>query len=110
MKNVVIALLALAVGLAGCSTANLSARGGSFTTNTTPQAGTSVSGGSVGVNIQGGSAAGAVVAVAAIVALTGIWRDAPSLRAAPDMLEGRAISEVDCTKPIEDWSANLKCK
>jgi hypothetical protein len=110
VKNLVIPLLALAVGLAGCSSANVSARGGSFATTATPQAGTSVSGGSVGVNIQGGSAAGAVVAVATIAAIMGVWRDAPPGRAAPDMLEGRAISERDCTKPIEDWSANLKCK
>ena len=27
-----------------------------------------------------------------------------------DMLEGRAINEQDCTKPIVDPQANLKCK
>lgn len=23
---------------------------------------------------------------------------------------GRKVNEVDCTKPIEDWSGNLRCK
>ena len=110
MKKSVIALLALGVALAGCSTANVSGQGGRIATTGTPQAGTGLSGGSVGVNIQGGSAAVAVAGVAAIAALTGIWRDVPSLRAAPELLEGRAISEADCTQPIADWSKNLKCR
>ena len=28
----------------------------------------------------------------------------------PAMLVDRIVAEVDCTKPIEDWSANLKCR
>ena len=29
---------------------------------------------------------------------------------APEMLLERKVAEQDCTKPIEDWSANLKCR
>lgn len=29
---------------------------------------------------------------------------------APPMDETRAVNLQDCTKPIEDWSANLKCR
>ena len=29
---------------------------------------------------------------------------------APEMLHDRPVAEQDCTKPIEDWSANLKCR
>ena len=29
---------------------------------------------------------------------------------APEMHAERAVAERDCTKPIEDWSANLKCR
>jgi hypothetical protein len=29
---------------------------------------------------------------------------------APKMLGERTVAERDCTKPIEDWSANLKCR
>ena len=28
----------------------------------------------------------------------------------PEMLLDRQVAEQDCTKPIEDWSANLKCR
>ncbi|HYL91485.1 MAG TPA: hypothetical protein VEU32_22235 [Burkholderiales bacterium] len=28
----------------------------------------------------------------------------------PKMLADRVVAEQDCTKPIEDWSANLKCR
>ncbi len=28
----------------------------------------------------------------------------------PEMVADRAVTEQDCTKPIEDWSANLKCR
>ena len=28
----------------------------------------------------------------------------------PEMLLDRKVAEQDCTKPIEDWSANLKCR
>ena len=28
----------------------------------------------------------------------------------PAMLGERVVAEQDCTKPIEDWSANLKCR
>jgi hypothetical protein len=103
VKVVLIASLAFTLALAGCSTASVSGQGGRFSA-------TGASGGSVGVNIQGGTAAGVVVGVAAIAALFGEWRD-PAIQAGePKMLEGRAISEVDCAQPILDWSKNLKCK
>ena len=95
MKNPVI--LSLALALAGCATANVSGQG----TTGTPQA---------GVNIQGGPAVGLIVTVAALAALIDVWRGASPRYDAPAMLEGRAISEVDCTQPIADWSKNLKCK
>ena len=103
MKNPVILPLALACALAGCSTANVSGQGGRFSA-------TGTTGGSAGVNIQGGPAAGVIVTVATMAALIGAWRDSPAQLADPEMLEGRAISEVDCTQPIADWSKNLKCK
>lgn len=110
MRNIAILSAALACAVTGCSTANFSAQGGDFTAIGTPQAGTSVSGGSVGVGIQGGSAAAVVVTTGVIAAMMGAWRDAHSGRAVPEMLEGRTVNEVDCTQPIADWSANLKCR
>lgn len=103
MKVLLIPSLAFALALAGCSTASVSGQGGRFSA-------TGASGGSVGVNIQGGTAAGVVVGVATMAALIGTWRDSPAQLAEPEMLEGRAISEVDCTQPIPDWSKNLRCR
>ena len=95
--------LALACALAGCSTLNVSAQSG------TPQAGTGVNGGAAAINIQGGPGLRVIAGIATIAALIGISRNSPSYRV-PEMLEGRAISEVDCTQPIADWSKNLKCR
>lgn len=34
----------------------------------------------------------------------------PSSRRPPELDAGRRVHEQDCTKPIVDWSANLKCR
>jgi len=36
------------------------------------------------------------------------WEEAP--RRAPKLTEDRTVSEQDCTKPIENPMANLKCR
>lgn len=36
--------------------------------------------------------------------------DGSSSRRPPKLAEGRAIAERDCTKPLEQLSANLRCK
>jgi len=61
-----------------------------------------------------GTAAANIMAVATGVAIyaamlqeSGEWRPWWQY---PPMLEGRAINEQDCTKPIADMQANLKCK
>lgn len=70
-------------------------------------------GGGLYVSVTLGSTAANVLAAATGVAIyaamlqeSGEWR--PWL--GPPMLEGRAINEQDCTKPIADTQANLKCK
>ena len=103
MKILFITTLVSALALAGCSTASVSGQGGSVSASARSR-------GSAGVNVQGGTAAGVVVGVATMAVLIGAWRDSPAQRAEPAMLEGRAISEVDCTQPIADWSKNLKCE
>jgi hypothetical protein len=37
-------------------------------------------------------------------------REMPPLQRAPEMDPARRVVEHDCTKPIEDGSANLKCR
>jgi hypothetical protein len=51
------------------------------------------------------AATGAAI-YAAMLQESGEWRS----WGGPPMLEGRTINEQDCTKPIVDTQANLKCK
>jgi len=64
----------------------------------------SISLGTAAANIM--AAATGVAIYAAMLQESGEWHASPY----PPMLEGRAINEQDCTKPIADVQANLKCK
>jgi hypothetical protein len=115
MKFLVLLLAAaLAAGCSATTRINVAAGTG----GAVPSAGTSTSGGSFGLNVQGGSGAAAIVAAGAIAALVygredlrerylvEPWLPSP----APELLEGRAINIQDCTKPIKDPGANLRCR
>ena len=105
MKTLVIAALALV--LAGCASHGQES-GGS---------------GSVGFQINSSRAALIAVGILAIVSehehereegyshsnpLTAFDRAAG--RAVPPMDASRKVHEQDCSRPIEDWSANLRCR
>jgi len=75
----------------------------------------------VQVNSSGGSTSSASVpgysrvgTLLSIVFLTGLAyegeRAMPPSVHVPDLDPSRRVVEHDCTKPIEDWSANLKCR
>ena len=103
--------VALALLLAGC--------GG----NANVQANSSNGSASGSVNFPGRSSLGALLS---IVFLAGVSyesdremarsgrfpnsSDLPGGPHAPELDPSRRIVEHDCTKPIEDWSANLKCR
>jgi len=57
----------------------------------------------VHVNVAGLDAA----TVRDVLASSGLEPERPSER---KLDASRVVNEVDCTKPIENWSANLKCK
>ncbi len=109
-------VVSLAVLLAGCS-GNVNVQGSA--------GGGTVSSGS-NVNIQGRSGFGNLLAIGVLVGMSyGSERameeagppfaarpgyvTLPSTRA-PDLDPRRRVVEQDCTRPIEDWSANLKCR
>jgi hypothetical protein len=80
---------------------------------------TSTTGGSVGVNMQSGPAAAAVIGVVVVgAALHAAGGSEPmeqrdTLAPTPTNVEldrSRKVLEVDCSQPIEDYSANIKCK
>jgi hypothetical protein len=92
--------LALAALLAGC---------GGHANVQVNSSGASTGGSSI--NVQGRSTLGALLSIVLIagVAYDG-ERDVPWSSRTPETDPSRRVVEHDCTKPIEDWSANLKCR
>jgi len=102
--------------LAGCS-AQANVRIGTGATTVAP--GTSVTTSSVGAQVRSTSAAGTLLAIGILAAAWyGSDSDGYGVRdrsfgaagAVPQLDEMRRVNEQECTRPIEDWSANLKCK
>jgi hypothetical protein len=97
-----LAALGAALALAGCGGhATLNAASGGL-----PPPGTVASGGAVSVHYEGASAAGAVVAIGFLGAVLGgadIEREAA-------LDPGRSVNVQDCARPIENPTANLKCR
>jgi len=100
-----ILILLFALSLAGCS--HTSVQGG--------WGGTGPSGGNVQVGVGGGSVAWALIGIGLIAA--GEYSERRRAEGLPPMNEppqeldkSRRVNEQDCSQPIKDWSANLKCK
>lgn len=67
------------------------------------------SGGSV--SVQGSSTLGVLFAIAVLSGASyHSDRGMPPSQRAPEMDPARRVVEHDCTRPIEDLSANLKCR
>ena len=70
--------------------------------------GTAISSSSAGLSVQAsGSTAAALIGLGIAGAV--IYRSEASGRA-PELAPVRRVNEQDCTRPIEDISANLKCR
>ena len=68
--------------------------------------GTAISSSSAGLNVQAsGSTAAALIGIGIAGAV--IYR---GTERAPELAPVRKVNEQDCTRPIEDISANLKCR
>jgi hypothetical protein len=61
---------------------------------------------SVSAQVTAGASGAAAVALFAIAAVAIHGTSQP----APELDLSRRVNEQDCTKPIKDWSANLKCR
>lgn len=99
-----LAAAALALAAAGCGGhSNVQ-----FSSSGSPSTGVS-SGGSV--RVQGGTTVGVLFAIAVLAGAShrGDQGEAPAQRA-PDMEPARRVGLQDCTRPIEDPTANLKCR
>lgn len=111
----------LAAALAGCS-AHGSVRIGSGPLNGVP--GSLVTSTSAGLSVHSTSTVGTLFLIGVLAAATygesaraGGYRPSPfhlldtsAPRAAPPLDAARRVNEQDCTRPIEDRSANLKCR
>jgi hypothetical protein len=96
-------MILFAVFIAGCSHAQVQFSGGAASTTS---GGTAISSSSAGLNVQ---ASGATAAALIGIGIAGavIYR---ATERAPELAPVRKVNEQDCTRPIEDISANLKCR
>ncbi len=111
-------LVALVVSLlaAGCSHTSVA-----LNSPGTAAAGTT----SVSGQVTAGASGGAAIALFAIAVVamqsSESWNGGTTYRAnpfaaitpaqpAPELDSSRRVHEQDCSKPIKDWSANLKCR
>ncbi len=99
----------LAILLGACTHASVRYDSGGGTTTTR----TSVS---IGYSGSGSVAAWALIGIGLIAAQQAGSQSArerglePQAAPAQPMDAQRQVNEVDCTKPIANWTANLKCK
>lgn len=97
----------LVVLVAGCSHASVQVNSGGGVTTT---------GVSVGYSGHGSAAAWALIGIGLIAAEYGGSKAARERGLEPERANEREldprrrVNEQDCSKPIADWSANLKCK
>jgi hypothetical protein len=112
--------IVLVVLLAGCAARTHVQYGAGSITGS----GSSVNASSAAMNVQASGSTAAVLiglGIAASVAqaqndgviyrvnpFRGFFESAPA--PAPELAPVRNVNEQDCTRPIEDWSANLKCR
>lgn len=100
----VAASVLLALCVAGCG-------GNSYvqaSSSGSPATGVS-SGGSI--SVQGRTTFGALLAIGILAGMSS--RSEPGVLPpdrAPELDASRRVLEQDCTRPIEDWSANLRCR
>lgn len=98
-------IVPICILIAGCSHGQLQFNGG---TASTTSGGTAISSSSAGLSVQAsGSTAAALIGLGIAGAV--IYRSEASGRA-PELAPVRRVNEQDCTRPIEDISANLKCR
>lgn len=116
MRGAVLALALLVAGCGGNSYMQLTSSG-------SPATGVATGG---SVHVQGSSTFAALLAIGILAGAShasdqayessGMQRRSSPFtplersRAVPELNATRTVNEQDCSKPIVDWSANLKCK
>jgi hypothetical protein len=102
-------VILIAMMLSGCTHVSVQGGAGGGTTATSTRV-------SVGYSGSGSAAMWALIGIGLIAAEYGGSRAArerglePQAKPVQPMDASRQVNEVDCSKPIQDWSANLKCR
>jgi hypothetical protein len=108
--------------LGACSHAIIDANSRSSAASVVPSAGTSVTSGQAGLHIESSALAAVVITgmvIAAVVDDARQERPFPSFSVfsdwfrgtpAPELAVDRPVLEHDCTKPMPQFSGNLKCR
>ena len=113
--NSAIIALAIPILLAGCAGANVGLRSGESTTmrSGAPPPGSSYSSAAIRAEVSPNVYIG-VLFLSSIMHGTRNeyqrWRSGAYWREPPEMAEGRAIAERDCSKPLGPIEANLRCR
>jgi hypothetical protein len=110
--QIVLALAALA--LAGCAGGNVGLRAGNASAmHGSPPPGTAYSSAAIRAEASPNAYFGMVFFGSAALGMQDDFRRmsaGPSWRRPPDLVEGRAIAERDCSRPLGNIEGNLRCK
>lgn len=109
------AVLSAAVLLAGCAGTTIGLHGGNSPTprGSAPAPGSSYSSAAVQAQVNSNAYFGLLFLgffAAGVHDDTLGWSYAPAARKPPQLDQDRAIAERDCSRPVEQTSANLRCK
>jgi hypothetical protein len=86
--------------IAGCSHGQVSTTSG----------GAAISSSSAGLSVQASGSSAAALIGLGIAGAVIYGSEASGTARAPELAPVRKVNEQDCTRPIEDLSANLKCR
>lgn len=109
-----LAALGASIALAGCASAHIGLQSGDATAmRGAPAVGTAYSSASVRAEASANSYVGALFLGTILMGVAderGRAAGGSPARRVPDMLEGRAIEERDCAKPLGPLAGNLRCR
>jgi hypothetical protein len=110
-----IAALITSILFAGCASSSVGIRAGNSSSmrNSAPPPGTSYSSAVIRAEASPNAYVGVLFLGSVMLGTRDEyqrWRGGAYWRRPPEMAEGRAIAERDCSKPLGQLEANLRCK
>jgi hypothetical protein len=100
-------IVPICILIASCSHGQVQFSSGAAST---ASGGTVISSSSAGLNVQASGSSAAALIGLGIAGAVIYGSEASGTGRAPELAPVRKVNEQDCTRPIEDLSANLKCR